>query len=116
PGCGKDLSFQLVRPAEPSEPYRAAGPRRGKIPGALRGFRARLRQVGRAPCPEARMTEMSPAEALFFAALERPPADRPAFLDQACAGDAGLRARIEQMLAAQSQLGGFLDPPQADAE
>src|SRR5262245_4369843 len=61
------------------------------------------------------MTEMSPAQALFFAALERGPADRAAFLDRACGGDAGLRARIEQMLAAQSHLGGFLDPPQAQA-
>jgi serine/threonine protein kinase/tetratricopeptide (TPR) repeat protein len=61
------------------------------------------------------MSEASPAEAIFFAALELPPADRPAFLDRACAGDAGLRARIEQMLAAQSHLGGFLDPPEAGA-
>jgi hypothetical protein len=34
------------------------------------------------------MSEMSPAEAIFFAALGRPPADRAAFLDAACAGDA----------------------------
>jgi eukaryotic-like serine/threonine-protein kinase len=61
------------------------------------------------------MSESSPAEAIFFAALERAPADRAAFLDQACAGDAALRARIEQMLAAQSHLGGFLDQPQAEA-
>ena len=61
------------------------------------------------------MSETSPAEAIFFAALERPPADRAAFLDQACAGDAGLRARIEKMLAAPSHLGGFLDPPPAPA-
>jgi serine/threonine protein kinase/tetratricopeptide (TPR) repeat protein len=61
------------------------------------------------------MSESSPAEAIFFAALERPPAERAAFLDQACAGDAGLRGRIERMLAAQSHLGGFLDPPQAPA-
>src|SRR6516162_2304633 len=61
------------------------------------------------------MTEFSPAEAIFFAALERPPADRAAFLDQACGGDAGLRARIEQMLAAQPHLGGFLEQPPAEA-
>src|SRR5262249_39718264 len=61
------------------------------------------------------MSETSPAEAIFFAALERPPADRAAFLDQACAGVAGLRERLERMLAAQSHLGGFLDPPQAQA-
>src|SRR6516162_9473685 len=61
------------------------------------------------------MSEMSPAEAIFFAALERAPGDRAAFLDQACAGDAHLRARIDRMLAAQSHLGGFLDLPQAEA-
>jgi serine/threonine protein kinase/tetratricopeptide (TPR) repeat protein len=61
------------------------------------------------------MSETSPAEVIFFAALECLPADQAAFLDQACAGDAGLRARIEQMLAAQSHLGGFLDQPQAEA-
>jgi serine/threonine protein kinase len=61
------------------------------------------------------MSEPSPAEAIFFAALERPPAEQAAFLDQACAGDAALRARIEQMLAAQSHLGGFLDQRQAEA-
>src|SRR5262249_34632074 len=61
------------------------------------------------------MTEMSPAEALFFAALKRPPPERAGFLDEAGAGDAGLRARLEQMLAAQSHLAGFLDTPLARA-
>src|SRR5437660_629059 len=62
------------------------------------------------------MSETSPAEAIFFAVLERPPAERAAFQDQACAGDAEMRARIEKMLAAQSHLGGFLDqPPPQDA-
>src|SRR5947207_3130846 len=61
------------------------------------------------------MSEISPAEAIFFAALDRPPGERAAFLDHACAGDAELRARIERMLAAQSHLGGFLDRPQAQA-
>jgi tetratricopeptide (TPR) repeat protein/serine/threonine protein kinase len=59
------------------------------------------------------MTQMSPAEAIFFAALERPPGEQAVFLDQACADDTGLRARIEKMLAAQSHLGRFLDQPQA---
>ncbi|MBI5771001.1 MAG: serine/threonine protein kinase [Verrucomicrobia bacterium] len=39
-------------------------------------------------------------ETLFAAALERPPAERTAFLDDACAGDAALRARIEALLRA----------------
>src|SRR5438132_14039236 len=58
------------------------------------------------------MSEMSPAEAIFFAALERAPNERAAYLDEACAGDGGLRTRIERMLAAQPKLGAFLDQPQ----
>jgi serine/threonine protein kinase/Tfp pilus assembly protein PilF len=61
------------------------------------------------------MSETSPAEAIFFAALERAPGEWAALLDEACAGDADLRRRIERMLAAQSQLGGFLDQPHAKA-
>ena len=61
------------------------------------------------------MSDVSPAESIFFAALDLTPGERPAFLDRACAGNAGLRARIEQMLAAQTHLGDFLDPPQSEA-
>jgi eukaryotic-like serine/threonine-protein kinase len=57
------------------------------------------------------MSESSPAEAIFFAALERPAHERAAFLDLACTGDAELRARIDKMLAAQPHLGGFLNQP-----
>jgi serine/threonine protein kinase len=47
-------------------------------------------------------------EALFDAArnLTDPPA-RQAFLDQACAGDEGLRARLEELLAAQAEADRF---------
>ena len=62
------------------------------------------------------MSDMSPAEAIFFAALERPPSERAAFLDQACAGNAELRDRIEKMLAAQPHLGKFLDRPEPPAQ
>jgi eukaryotic-like serine/threonine-protein kinase len=54
------------------------------------------------------MSEPSP-ETIFFAALERPPGERAAYLDGACGGDAALRAHIEKMLAAQPDLGEFLD-------
>ena len=37
--------------------------------------------------------------ALFDEAAELPPAERSAFLDSACAGDAGLRAEVESLLA-----------------
>src|SRR5262245_29833883 len=50
-------------------------------------------------------------ESLFTAALQKPPADRPAYLDQACAGDPGLRQRLEALLRAQRAAGSFLEPP-----
>jgi hypothetical protein len=38
--------------------------------------------------------------ALFHEALTRDPSSRGAFLDDACAGDRGLRAEVENLLAA----------------
>ena len=45
---------------------------------------------------------------LFEAALDRPPAERPAFLDAACAGDTALRGEVERLLAADEEGAGFL--------
>jgi eukaryotic-like serine/threonine-protein kinase len=45
---------------------------------------------------------------LFEEALDRPPAERPAFLDAACAGDTALRREVERLLAADEQGAGFL--------
>jgi serine/threonine protein kinase/WD40 repeat protein len=51
-------------------------------------------------------------EALFAAALERTLADeRLAFLEEACAGDVALRARVERLLAAHQRTDGILDQP-----
>src|SRR5262245_10669020 len=62
------------------------------------------------------MTERSPAEAIFFAALEKAStAERAAFLDEACAGDEVLRRRVERLLAAHPQVGGFLERPVVEA-
>ena len=36
---------------------------------------------------------------IFGAALEKPEAERPAFLDSACDGDAELRVEVERLLA-----------------
>src|SRR5215468_9404244 len=62
----------------------------------------------------------TPANArdLFLAALERPPAQRPTYLEAACAGDPALRGRLEALLRAHAQPGAFLSedqPPTADA-
>jgi tetratricopeptide (TPR) repeat protein len=52
---------------------------------------------------------------LFEAALDRPPAQRAAFLDEAAAGDAALRERLDALLVAHARAGrdGFLEPEQA---
>ena len=48
---------------------------------------------------------------LFAAALDLPPAQRPAWLDAACAGRPGLRQAIERLLAADAREDSFLDRP-----
>src|SRR5262245_50874109 len=56
---------------------------------------------------------LNPEVAILNAALELPPAQRAAYLDQACAGDAALRQQVESLLKADGQAEGFLDvlPP-----
>jgi eukaryotic-like serine/threonine-protein kinase len=49
-------------------------------------------------------------ESLFFAALEKPTlSQRRAFLDEACAGDVGLRRRVERLIEAHQKTPGILD-------
>src|SRR5262245_20606316 len=50
----------------------------------------------------------SAAEAIFTAALDLSPAERPAYLASACANDQRLRKRIEALLAAHEAPEGFL--------
>jgi serine/threonine protein kinase len=52
---------------------------------------------------------MSPAEAVFFAALAKAePAERAAYLTAACGADTDLRRQVEWLLAAHPQVGSFL--------
>jgi hypothetical protein len=52
---------------------------------------------------------------IFIAALDiSEPAQRTAYLDQACGGDAGLRRRVETLLAAHERVGEFLGVPAVD--
>jgi eukaryotic-like serine/threonine-protein kinase len=63
------------------------------------------------------MREMSPAEAIFFAALEKAsPAEQAAYLDAVCDGQPVLRARVEKLLAAHPRVGKFLEPSDAASE
>ena len=52
-------------------------------------------------------------EALFALALEKPAAERAAFLDRECSGDAQLRQRVENLLQAHERAGQFLNEPPA---
>ena len=50
-------------------------------------------------------------KSIFLDAIERhSPEEWPAFLEQACAGDAALRAGVEKLLRAQAELGSFHEP------
>jgi serine/threonine protein kinase/tetratricopeptide (TPR) repeat protein len=53
-------------------------------------------------------------ETLFQEALCRAPAERAAFLEQACAGRPELRAAVEALLAAHEKSGNVLDRPPAE--
>jgi len=48
---------------------------------------------------------------LFHSALERDPATRGDYLDQACAGDADLRREVDSLIAAHGQVGSFIAEP-----
>jgi eukaryotic-like serine/threonine-protein kinase len=48
-------------------------------------------------------------EQVFENALAREPADREAFLDEACAGDPELRSTVEELLAEDARAGSFLE-------
>jgi eukaryotic-like serine/threonine-protein kinase len=48
---------------------------------------------------------------IFDAALDRPPGERTAFLDEACAGDPVLRREVERLLAADAREAVVLDRP-----
>src|SRR5262245_2490219 len=54
---------------------------------------------------------------IFLAALERVASeDWPGFLDQACAGDPTLRAKVEGLLGAHAKMGLFLGTPSSSEE
>jgi eukaryotic-like serine/threonine-protein kinase len=58
------------------------------------------------------MSNATRVEALFFEALEKgTAAERAAFLDSACGGDAELRRQVEKLLKAHSRVGDFLKSP-----
>ncbi|MEO8430801.1 MAG: protein kinase [Acidobacteriota bacterium] len=62
-------------------------------------------------------TEYARVKEIFFAALDRPAAERGGFLEAACAGDEALLARLLGLLEAAREGDGFLEePPEYPAE
>jgi WD40 repeat protein len=51
---------------------------------------------------------------IFLAALDRDPAERAAFLDETCGGDAALRRGVESLLRLHGEPHSFLDVPAAE--
>src|SRR5258706_14626593 len=63
------------------------------------------------------MKEPFEREVEVFNAVRRLPAgEREVYLDEACARDAGLRQRVEELLRASEEAGGFLQEPAPGAE
>src|SRR5262245_53658904 len=56
----------------------------------------------------------SQLEGLFHAALDRAPADRDAFVVDACGEDAGLRREVRRLVHAHEQASGFVEQVAAD--
>jgi hypothetical protein len=52
---------------------------------------------------------------LFQSALERNPAERSAFLNQACAGDPALRSEVESLISSHDQAGDSIEAMAAEA-
>src|SRR3954470_5458947 len=51
------------------------------------------------------------SEELFLAALAQPEAERGAFVELGCAGDAAVRAATERLLQAHRGVGDFMEAP-----
>ena len=61
------------------------------------------------------MSDPAAVEAILFAALELgSAAERAAYVDTACAGDAELRRQVEKLLKAHANVGDFLLKPVGD--
>jgi hypothetical protein len=65
-------------------------------------------EMGHQPGTFAMASAAENARTIFFAAVERSPAERGVLLDEACGGDALLRQRVEALLRAHDEPGAFL--------
>src|SRR5262245_28058975 len=64
---------------------------------------------------QSRCHAMADIKDIFAQAIEVPPAQRAAFLDEACAGDPQLRANVDELIAAHEGAGIFFAGPTIDS-
>ncbi|MCY2984179.1 MAG: hypothetical protein NTY15_11185 [Planctomycetota bacterium] len=57
------------------------------------------------------MIDVSKIEQIFLGAVSLDQAERSEYLDSHCGSDGELRQRVEALLAAQPDVGDFLEPP-----
>ena len=84
---------------------RRRGPILGPVFGAVRAHRRR------GAMGDSTADRWAQVKALFEGACERPPAERSAWLSEACYGDDGLRTDVASLLAAYEQSDDFLETP-----
>src|SRR6516162_10417110 len=81
--------------------------------GTAKRRRPRLMKSGESLGNSA-MSTSSSAESIFFAALGKTrPAERAAYLDEACRDNADLRRQVERLLDAHPKVGSFVEEPLA---
>ena len=91
---------------------RAKSPRRGRATEPRDSLDGRPAQGAAESRPSAwRPSAGSGSNSLFQAALDLPPADRAAYLREACEGDAALRREVESLIDRTSSAGSFIEEP-----
>ena len=86
---------------------------RADFAGMIVWYSRRLADLDQTVVKSKRLHEV---EALYRAALERGPAERRAFLEEACAGDEELRREVQSLLAYDERAERFLEIPAMQVE
>src|SRR5262249_24611771 len=99
-------------PAQRAQKRLRMTPRREQSCISLAEIPVGMRTIKRGKAPSPPGTIPMNERDIFHAALEiADPAERSAYLESACAGDAALKRHIEGLLAMPGQLGNFLELP-----
>ena len=115
PGCTRPSKAAGRRPSDSQGKWRDSLPDFALVGSASRGHgEDGAQQATSRTTPVVECIAMG-ERAIFFEAMEQAdPAERSAYLDDACAGDPDLRRRIEALLRSHATAGDFLDMPAAE--